>query len=76
MCHAVRGTTAGGRTAPDLTHFASRNSIAAGTLPNTPEALDDWLQDPQWIKPGNRMPLLGLSPEDRRDLVNYLRTLE
>ena len=36
MCHAIAGTSAGGRTAPDLTHVASRSTLAAGTLPNTP----------------------------------------
>jgi cytochrome c oxidase subunit II len=75
MCHAVRGTTAGGRTAPDLTHLASRRSLAAGVLPNTPEALDRWLLDPQAVKPGNKMPNPGLSSDERAAVVAYLRTL-
>jgi cytochrome c oxidase subunit 2 len=75
MCHAVRGTAAGGRTAPDLTHFASRRTIAAATVPNTPEHLERWLIDPQAIKPGNRMPPTGLSAADVRALVAYLETL-
>src|SRR5205085_9525961 len=33
LCHAVRGTPAGGRAGPDLTHLASRQTLAAGTLP-------------------------------------------
>ena len=35
LCHRIRGTPAGGRTAPDLTHLATRSTLAAGTLPNT-----------------------------------------
>src|SRR3954470_14984125 len=33
MCHTVRGTSAGSRVGPDLTHFGSRQSIASATLP-------------------------------------------
>ena len=35
MCHAIRGTPAGGRTGPDLTHLGSRRHLAAATLPVT-----------------------------------------
>jgi cytochrome c oxidase subunit 2 len=75
MCHAIRGTTAGGRTAPDLTHFATRSTIAAGTVPNTRENLARWIVDPQHLKPGNRMPSTGLSGEDLEAVVAYLETL-
>src|ERR1043165_1340641 len=30
-CHAIRGTDAAGRIAPDLTHIASRSTLGAGT---------------------------------------------
>ena len=33
MCHTIRGTPAGSRVGPDLTHLASRATIAAGALP-------------------------------------------
>jgi cytochrome c oxidase subunit 2 len=75
MCHTIRGTTAGGRIAPDLTHFATRSTIAAGTLPRTAEHLNAWLTDPQAIKPGNRMPAIALAPEDRAAIVAYLEQL-
>ena len=32
-CHNISGTPAAGQIGPDLTHFASRRSIAAGTMP-------------------------------------------
>jgi cytochrome c oxidase subunit 2 len=75
MCHMVAGTSAGGRTAPDLTHFASRRTIGAGTRPNDRAALSDWLTNPQHVKPGNRMPPPGLSAEDRDAVIAYLEQL-
>lgn len=74
-CHTVRGTPARGQVAPDLTHLASRSSVAAGTLPNTPEHLAAWIADPQAIKPGNQMPANPMSDADRGALVAYLRSL-
>ncbi|HEY0875167.1 MAG TPA: cytochrome c oxidase subunit II [Vicinamibacterales bacterium] len=75
MCHAVSGTAAGGRTAPDLTHFATRSTIAAGVAPNTPGYLAGWIADPQHLKPGSRMPATGLSGEDLQAVLAYLETL-
>lgn len=74
-CHTIRGTSAFGRKAPDLTHLASRSTIAAGTLPNTTGHLAGWVVDAQRIKPGNRMPPNFLASVDLLDLVAYLRSL-
>ena len=76
MCHTVRGTDAGGRTAPDLTHFGTRSTIAAGTAPNVRDNLARWIADPQHLKPGSRMPSLGLSAEDLQAVLAYLETLK
>lgn len=75
MCHAVSGTPAGSRVGPDLTHLASRPSLAAGILPHTRENLARWIRDPQLIKPGVRMPPNPLSNEDMTALLDYLATL-
>jgi cytochrome c oxidase subunit 2 len=75
MCHAISGTPAGSRIGPDLTHFASRQTIAAGTLPNTRGNLAGWILDPQSIKPGVKMPPNRLSSEDLLALVAYLESL-
>jgi cytochrome c oxidase subunit 2 len=56
LCHTIRGTPAGAKAAPDLTHLASRQTLAAGTLPNVPGHLAGWVVDAQRIKPGNKMP--------------------
>jgi cytochrome c oxidase subunit II len=76
MCHSIRGTIAGSRVGPDLTHLASRQSIGAATLPNTPGALGGWIVDSQHIKPGNKMPPNALSGEDLTALLAYLENLK
>ena len=76
MCHTISGTQAGSRVGPDLSHIATRPSIAAGSLPNTRENLARWILDPQLIKPGVRMPPNKLSPGDMNALLNYLETLK
>ena len=76
MCHNITGTLAGGRTAPDLTHIASRSTIGAGSVPNTRGYLAGWIADPQHIKPGNRMPSVGLNDEELQAVLAYLETLK
>ncbi len=76
MCHTIRGTPAGGRVAPDLTHLSSRLTLAAGTLPNTPGHLAGWIIDPQAIKPGNKMPPNVFDAEDFQALLAYLQSLQ
>lgn len=74
-CHTVRGSGAHGLIGPDLTHVASRDTLAAGTLPNTADALRHWIADPQSIKPGNQMPANPLKPAEADALVAYLESL-
>lgn len=76
LCHAIRGTPAQATNGPDLTHIASRRTIGAGTLPNTPGHLAGWIQDPQSIKPGNNMPVIPLDAADLQPLLTYLETLK
>jgi cytochrome c oxidase subunit II len=75
-CHQLRGSDSRARIGPDLTHVASRMTLAAGTLPNTPETLAAWIADPQHYKPGAKMPQVPLTRAQLADLVAYLRSLE
>ena len=75
-CHTVRGSQADGVQAPDLTHLASRRSLAAVTLPNTPENLLAWISAPQRIKPEALMPATSLNAADAQALIAYLETLK
>ena len=74
-CHAVTGTAADGRFGPDLTHLMSRETIASGAAPNTPENLRLWIQNPDTIKPGSKMPAMGLSEHELDAVTAYLATL-
>lgn len=76
LCHTIRGTPAGSRVGPDLTHVASRATLAAGELHNTIGNLGGWIMNAQAIKPGCRMPPNQLSGSDLQDLLAYLETLK
>ncbi len=76
FCHSIRGTTAAGQMAPDLTHFGSRRGIAANTLVNTTGNLTGWIVDPQSVKPGNHMATIAVNPDDLQPLAEYLESLK
>lgn len=75
-CHTVSGTAADGQIGPDLTHLMSRETIGAGTLPNTKGYLGGWVLDPQQSKPGAKMPPTPLDPQELEALLAYLTSLE
>jgi cytochrome c oxidase subunit 2 len=75
-CHTVRGTAAQGRVGPDLTHLASRHTIAAGTLPFTPADLQRWITQTTTVKPGAHMPPFALEPADLQAVTSYLTSLK
>ncbi|HEV7346572.1 MAG TPA: cytochrome c oxidase subunit II [Devosia sp.] len=76
-CHVVRGISETGAVGPDLTHFASRLTIGAGTLPLTEANLHDWLIAPEHIKPGVRMPSFATLPDAHREaIVDFLLELK
>jgi cytochrome c oxidase subunit 2 len=76
-CHTIRGTAARGTVGPDLTHVASRRTLAAATLDNHVGTLAGWIADPQSAKPGNRMPpSKDLTGPELRALAAYLASLD
>lgn len=75
-CHAIRGTAARGTIGPDLTHLASRLSLAAGELPNDVAALQAWIAQPHRSKPGVLMPgFAHLPSSERAAIAAYLGEL-
>ncbi len=76
VCHAIAGTNASAQVAPDLTHVASRRSIAAGTLPMSQANLASWVGDPQGHKPGSNMPRIPLSRAQLDAVATYLASLK
>lgn len=75
-CHTIAGTPAQGKLGPDLTYFGRRHTIAAGTMPNTPENLAKWLKNPPGVKPNAQMPNLMLTDDKIEALVAYLGSLK
>ena len=75
-CHAIRGTPADSHVGPDLTHVASRQFLAAGTIPNDRAHLREFVRDPQALKPGAKMPQLPQTPSETDALVRYLESLK
>jgi cytochrome c oxidase subunit 2 len=76
MCHTIEGTPARARVGPDLTHIASRATLAAATLANERQQLAAWIRDPQRFKPGTPMPAHPLPDEDLDELLTYLTSLK
>ena len=76
LCHTVRGTPAGSRIGPDLTHVGSRHTLGAGRIPNTRGHLAGWVSDPQAIKPGVKMPPNQLAGDELHALLDYLQSLK
>jgi len=76
LCHTIQGTQASGKVGPDLTHVASRRSVAAGTVPNRRGWLAGWILDPQHLKPGANMPPTQLQQGELEPLLDYLESLQ
>ena len=74
-CHRVGGTVADGVFGPDLTHLMSRQTIGAGVATNTRDNLHAWVENPDTLKPGARMPAMKLTDGEVDQVVAYLATL-
>jgi cytochrome c oxidase subunit 2 len=74
-CHTIAGTRANGTDGPDLTHLMSRQTIAGGAASNTLGDLIAWVYNPAVIKPGCKMPSMGLTTQQAASVAIYLETL-
>jgi cytochrome c oxidase subunit 2 len=74
-CHTIAGVSTG-VLGPNLTHVGSRATIAAGLLPNTKATLTAWIRDAPALKPGAKMPPLGLGEADADAIAEYLLSLK
>jgi cytochrome c oxidase subunit II len=74
-CHAVRDLPGDARVGPDLTHLASRRTLAAAWIENSRENLIAFIRDPHEFKPGLNMPPFPLAVEEMEALIAYLETL-
>ncbi len=91
-CHTISGNPMSmGVIGPNLTHFGSRYTLAAGTYPNDTQHLALWIKNARKMKPGSIMPSLGkgeydpgmkttlsmgLDDQQIADIVAYLQALK
>jgi cytochrome c oxidase subunit 2 len=60
-CHTLNGIPgAVVPLAPNLTHIASRHTIAAGLYPNDAQHLARWIKNAPLMKPGAKMDAWGM----------------
>ena len=75
-CHTIPGVVgANGLVGPPLAGIASRSYIA-GVLPNAPDNMLRWIQDPKGVDPKTAKPDVGVAPSDARHIAAYLYTLK
>jgi cytochrome c oxidase subunit II len=73
-CHSLVAVNAPkGMIGPNLANVGARSYIAAGSFKNTDENLARWIQNPQAMKQGVLMPNLGVTPDEAKSLVAFLR---
>jgi cytochrome c oxidase subunit 2 len=73
-CHSLQAVNAPkGMIGPNLANVGARSYIGAGSFQNTDENLSRWIQNPQAMKKGVLMPNLGVTPDEAKSLVAYLR---
>jgi cytochrome c oxidase subunit 2 len=91
-CHMINGNPVMmGIVGPNLTHVATRSTIAGGLFPNDTKHLARWIKNSRAMKPGVVMPTLGkgetdpvtkatipmgLTDEQIADVVAYLQALK
>jgi cytochrome c oxidase subunit 2 len=74
-CHTISGTASHGTFGPNLSHLASRATIASGAVPLTAGNLHAFIDDPSRFKPGVLMPAMHLNDHDLDAVTQYLMTL-
>lgn len=75
-CHVIPGVEgSGGMMGPSLAGIGRRQMIV-GKIPNTPDNLRRYIENPASLDPQTSMPALGISPETAGSIAEYLMTLK
>lgn len=75
-CHTVtRVPNATGAIGPNLTNMVLRPTIAGDQIQTTPDNLARWIVNPPAMKRDTKMPVLGVSDQEARDLAAFLYSL-
>jgi cytochrome c len=77
VCHIVPGVDGPqGALGPSLQGVGARPAISLGMVPNTPENMVRFIQNPAAMNPQSSMPPMGMPENDAKDLAAYLLTLK
>ncbi len=72
-CHTLPGVSNGVfPNAPSLNNVALRPTLAGDQIPNNPQTLKQWIQDPQSVKADAKMPKLNVTAQQAEDLAAFL----
>ena len=81
-CHAIDRSRVGprhrglfGRKAGSVPGYRYSRAVKQSQIVWTAESLDRWLADPEALIPGQKMGYRLTNPDDRRDIIAYLKTL-
>jgi len=74
-CHVIPQVPGPNGDAGPSLEKVGRLSYIAGGIPNQPDRMVAWLLDPPALKPGTRMPSMGLTEQEARHMAAYLYTL-
>lgn len=75
-CHTFPDAANQGSNVGPPLHKIAKRAYIGGVLPNTPEDMVRWLQNPPQIDPRTAMPNLGISEAEATDIAAYLYTLK
>jgi cytochrome c len=77
VCHVVPGVDGPqGSLGPSLAGVAARPTISLNTVPNNPENLTRFIQDPAALNPQSSMPPMAIPVSDAQDITAFLLTLK
>jgi cytochrome c len=79
-CHAIDDNREGprlrgvfGRTSGTVADFSYSSALKNGHIVWNETTLDQWLTDPNTLVPNNNMEFRVIKPQDRQDLIRFLR---
>ena len=79
-CHAMDQNREGprlrgvyGRTSGEVATFSYSAALARAHIVWSDRSLEQWLADPDTLVPGNNMEFQVAKPQERRDLIAFLR---
>jgi cytochrome c len=75
-CHFIPEVQGPNGDAGPSLQSMGRMSYIAGSIPNQPENMIRFLQNPPAVKPGTLMPALGISDDEARHMAAFMYSLK